>query len=475
MGRALYRKYRSKGFDEVIGQDHIIDTLKRSIKNQRISHAYLFTGPRGVGKTSVARILAHEVNGISYEDESVHLDIIEIDAASNRRIDEIRDLRDKVHIAPTSSKYKVYIIDEVHMLTREAFNALLKTLEEPPKHCIFILATTEAHKLPDTIISRTQRFEFKPITTSVAVKHLNEIAKKEAIDIDQEALTILADHGEGSIRDSISLLDQLSSYGNKITTETVEKFLGLPPKQTILSLLRAIDEGDAKSVIDLLNQLKEKGATSVLISSALSRAARESYIHNFSKSWLPEFIKALLSTPVKPDPEPYLEILLLETAINNQVHSSAEPESASDNSVQTQSSLPESEPEEPTADIEPAPEKISKPDAKLADLNGEGWEIVVEKSKAKAASIYTALRLASPEFSADKVILKFKFPLHQKKINQAKYKKLISDLIEETTGNKVVIQAIVDKNAEAPAKNILKTADINAISNIFPEAEMLES
>src|SRR3990167_7005159 len=140
MGQALYRKYRSKSLDDIVGQEHITDTLKRALKKGQISHAYLFTGPRGVGKTSVARILAHAVNGLEYSDDSAHLDIIEIDAASNRRIDEIRDLRDKVHVAPAAAKYKIYIIDEAHMLTREAFNALLKTLEEPPEHVIFILA-----------------------------------------------------------------------------------------------------------------------------------------------------------------------------------------------------------------------------------------------------------------------------------------------------------------------------------------------
>ncbi len=151
MSQALYRKYRSLKLKDVLGQDHIVSILQRALDKGKIAHAYLLSGPRGTGKTSVARILAHEINGLPYSDETSHIDIIEIDAASNRRIDEIRNLRDKVHILPTSSKYKVYIIDEVHMLTREAFNALLKTLEEPPEHVIFILATTEAHKLPETI------------------------------------------------------------------------------------------------------------------------------------------------------------------------------------------------------------------------------------------------------------------------------------------------------------------------------------
>src|SRR6476469_2845336 len=209
MGQALYRKYRSKSLKEIVGQEHITDTLAEAIKSGRLSHAYLFTGPKGVGKTSIARILAHEINVLPYDEQQTHIDIIEIDAASNRRIDEIRELRDKIHVAPALAKYKVYIIDEVHMQTREAFNALLKTLEEPPAHTIFILATTEAHKLPETIISRTQRFEFKPLAAGHMAKHLQKIAKSEKIDITPGAISLLAEFGGGSFRDSISFLDQL--------------------------------------------------------------------------------------------------------------------------------------------------------------------------------------------------------------------------------------------------------------------------
>src|SRR4051812_33147325 len=240
MGQALYRKYRSKSFSEVVGQKHVTDTLENAIKQGRISHAYLFTGPRGVGKTSVARILAHVVNELPYDETTVHLDIIEIDAASNRRIDEIRDLRDKVHISPASAKYKVYIIDEVHMLTREAFNALLKTLEEPPEHVIFVLATTEAHKLPETIISRTQQFNFKPVSVPKVAGHLQQIAINEKIKIDDPALQLLAEHGEGSFRDSIGMLDQLAANGKKIDETAVRNLLGLPSKKLITQLLGAI-------------------------------------------------------------------------------------------------------------------------------------------------------------------------------------------------------------------------------------------
>ena len=179
MGQALYRKYRSKSLSEVIGQDHITQTLSRAIKNGRIAHAYLFTGPKGVGKTSIARILAHEINGLDYSEYSAKaIDIIEIDAASNRKLEETKSLIEKVYVSPISAKFKVYIIDEVHMLTPESFNALLKTLEEPPEHVVFIMATTEAHKLPPTFISRTQRYTFKPIDSQKIADHLAYIAKE---------------------------------------------------------------------------------------------------------------------------------------------------------------------------------------------------------------------------------------------------------------------------------------------------------
>jgi DNA polymerase-3 subunit gamma/tau len=317
MGQALYRKYRSKSLSEVVGQDHITKTLQNALKNGKISHAYLFTGPRGVGKTSVARILAHEVNNLPYKSEAIHLDIIEIDAASNRRIDEIRDLRDKVNITPVSAKYKVYIIDEVHMLTREAFNALLKTLEEPPEHCIFILATTEAHKLPETIISRTQRFNFKPIEKQAAAKYLAHLAKQEKIDITSGALEILAQHGGGSFRDSIGMLDQLSSSGQKINEETVRLMLGLPSETSIVTLLKAVAEGESTETLNILEDLREQSASPSLIASSISAALRKQLIEGSINSWATDLLRALLEVPASAQPYENLEICLLEAAAKN--------------------------------------------------------------------------------------------------------------------------------------------------------------
>src|SRR4051812_87712 len=247
MGKALYRTYRSKSFDEVVGQDHITSTLAKAVKNGRISHAYLFTGPRGVGKTSVARILAHEVNGLPYGGEETNLDIIEIDAASNRRIDEIRELRDKVHTAPAASKYKVYIIDEVHMLTKEAFNALLKTLEEPPAHAVFILATTETDKLPETVVSRCQVFSFKKPSQKILKDMVLDVAKKEKYSLEPASAELIALLGDGSFRDTHGILQKVisSSKDKKISREEVEMVTGAPRGALINEFVAAFDEQSA--------------------------------------------------------------------------------------------------------------------------------------------------------------------------------------------------------------------------------------
>ena len=258
--RSLYRRYRPLKLSDVIGQEQVTKNLENSLKQGNVSHAYLFVGPRGCGKTSVARILAHEVNGFKYEIEDDYVDIIEIDGASNRGIDNIRELREKVMIAPTAGKYKVYIIDEVHMLTKEAFNALLKTLEEPPEHAIFIMATTDAYKVPVTITSRAQTYTFKLADAETMLQHLKKVCDAEGIKITEDALQVIVKKGGGSFRDSLSLLDQISTLSDtEITKEMVIAAMGLPQDEKIAELLFEYAAGDVVKITTLLRDLLASG------------------------------------------------------------------------------------------------------------------------------------------------------------------------------------------------------------------------
>jgi DNA polymerase-3 subunit gamma/tau len=290
MSQALYRKWRPQTFDQVVGQEHITGTLRNAIAAGRISHAYLFTGPRGTGKTTTARLLAKAVNCLDPDPaqrpcdkcttcaaitEGRLLDLVELDAASNRGIDEIRDLRDKIHFSPGEGKYKVYIIDEVHMLTEPAFNALLKTLEEPPPHAIFVLATTDPQKVPATIVSRCQRFDFRRLTLAEITSRLQKIVADEGLSAEPDALTLIARQATGAMRDAESLLDQLAASGGAITLALAQSTLGAGPIEIISAVAEGLADADTARGLDAINRALDRGADARQLARQITEHLRQ--------------------------------------------------------------------------------------------------------------------------------------------------------------------------------------------------------
>ena len=295
--QVIARKFRPQKFDELIGQNHVSQTLLNALKADRLHHALLLTGPRGTGKTTTARIIAKSLrcpNAVEFVpcnqcdiceeiNHSRSIDVIEIDGASNNGVDAIRELRDGVAIMPSSGKYKVYIIDEVHMLSTSAFNALLKTLEEPPSHVVFILATTEVHKIPATILSRCQRYDFRRIPTRESAALLKSICAKEHVEVEEDALWMLARLGDGSMRDSISLLDQLITFSNgKLSKEKVIELLGLSDQTLLLEVLAALIQRDLSLVLSIIRKLTSKGIEPLLFTKSLLQVLRDTLMIKIS-------------------------------------------------------------------------------------------------------------------------------------------------------------------------------------------------
>ena len=496
MGRALYREYRPTTLEGVVGQEHITRTLRNAVTKGAISHAYLLTGPKGVGKTSVARILAHEINGIPYSDESIHLDIIEIDAASNRKIDEIRDLREKVHIAPTSSKYKVYIIDEVHMLTREAFNALLKTLEEPPAHVVFILATTESHKVPETIISRTQRFSFKPINVGAVVEHLRMIAGKEKIKIDDSALKLIAEHGEGSFRDSISMLDQIAGFSlDKISSSDISALLGVPDDSVLQQIVSAVQNNDTDALFKATGQLRENGANSSKTAQQLIKVLRSNFVsgnNRLSPDRAIVLMKELLPLTGTNGTLQALEITLLNAVeytpsaqvTAQTVDKPAQKISETTNKqpdlseIHVDNIISEIVIEIPNEQTDKASEYVTTEPGLVDDNAGSSWNDVLGVLKSKHNTLYGVLRMAETKVESDKITLIFQFEFHKKQLHQTKNLATLRAIVDEKLGKGYKIESEVIKKQ---SKNVVEKPKTNpddnlsSVSNIFGGAELLES
>lgn len=455
MSQALYRKYRSRNLDEVLGQDHITSLLKSALKKGRVAHAYLLTGPKGTGKTSVARILAHQMNQLPYEDDKTHLDIIEIDAASNNGVDNIRDLREKAQVAPVAAKYKVYIVDEVHMLSKAAFNALLKTLEEPPEHIVFILATTDADKLPPTILSRVQQYYFRPISKQVISQHLKSIANSEGFKIDDAAADLIAEHAKGGFRDSLSLLDQLSTLSSKknpLTKDQVAASLGLSSQEKISELLQAHINQDAKATVKIIQEIEELGGDALIITKQLLSLAREQLLDN------PQLVR-LISELIEVTRHPHPDLKLLTVLMNYP------------NQATTLQSVPKPQVKLTSTEVKPAttavvasapkiamsvkePEASYKKPAEAAKpFTGDfNWQSMLDESKNQSMGLYGLIAKCSHEFQDGRLIIYAGNSFTQKKLDDAKNRPLLSQVLQKSQGADIEVEITNDQKPPTDPK-----------------------
>jgi len=523
---SLYRKYRPQKFADLVGEDHIRDTLLLAISENRIGHAYLFSGLRGTGKTTVARLLAKAANcqkrselnsakngepcGECQSCKEIalgkSLDIIEIDAASNRGIDEIRELRDKVKFAPANGKYKVFIIDEVHMLTAPAFNALLKTLEEPPKHAIFILATTEAHKIPATILSRVQRFDFRRIGKADIIKNLKIIAQKEKLNVNDDALEAIAVAADGSCRDSISILQQVASNLAEISIESVRNSLGLARSDEIIKLIFLIVDNKRQEAIKIVSEFIEAGVEASQIIKEIIEILRQTLLikissgevsfdqtaeriselnelaSKFSASQLNQmlsiFIEAgqlLKDSPIRTLP---IEMGIIEAAelvsqsTNQPISSDEKPgvkidrpkenlrPKADQPMVEKPKEIIEEKKLEPETIIEAQEIVVSDPVGDSAGgndskpLDEQLWKNILDKTKEHNHSLSALLRDAKPEgMVGDEIIVSVRFKFHHDKILEVKNREILEKIASEVLGRNCIIKCKIQdkKSANKPS------------------------
>ncbi|PLV59386.1 DNA polymerase III subunit gamma/tau [Thermotoga sp. KOL6] len=443
----LYRKYRPKTFAEVVDQDHVKKAIIGAIQKDSVAHGYIFAGPRGTGKTTLARILAKSLNCENRKgvepcnecrackeiDEGTFMDVIELDAASNRGIDEIRRIRDAVGYRPMEGKYKVYIIDEVHMLTKEAFNALLKTLEEPPSHVVFVLATTNLEKVPPTIISRCQVFEFRNIPEELIEKRLQEVAEAEGIDIEEEALRFIAKRAAGGLRDALTMLEQVWKFSEgKIDLETVHRALGLVPIQVVRDYVKAIFSGDVKKVFMVLDEVYYSGKDyEVLLQEAvedlIDDLERERGVYDVSPTDVVQVSRQLLSLlrEIKFAEEKQLVCKVGSAYITARFASekvSENPQKEKENIVQKNLGSEEKKKDEND------------------DFDSLFRELMEELKEKGDLSIFVALSLSEVSFDGKKVVISFD---SSKKMHYELMKKRlieIESLFSKKLGKRVVVE-----------------------------------
>ncbi len=512
--QVLYRKYRPQTFAEIAGQEHVVKTLKNSLASNKIAHAYLFAGPRGSGKTTIARLMAKALNCTEADgfkrpcnkcenclsfNEGKFLDLIEIDAASNRGIDEIRSLRENVRFGPSTGKYKVYLIDEAHMITKDAFNAFLKTLEEPPAYAVFILATTEAHRLLPTIVSRTQRFDFKRLSINELTSRLSELAKKEKVEIDAEALKLIAHEADGAARDAEGLLGQIIATGEKkITLENAEELLGLFSHRKIkelVSLALAKDQAGALNwlhntvnagydVNQLLKSLNHYVRKLIMISvspqlaeTAKADLAEEDFKHmaELAKkaptaelaNWLHVFSQAKNNFNNYPLPQMALEVAFINLLSNKELgiknYENAEGVKNQESRIKTEEKIiskpsiekpvlnssfviHNSTPEKPKEISVVSESKDNISDANILELVKSKWQEVITEVRPHNHSLSGFLMGMKPKEASSAVLtLSTKYSFHKDRLSEHKNKKIIEDAVEKVSGYKLSLNCVLEK------------------------------
>lgn len=487
----LYQKYRPQKFKDLVGQGYIKEILLNALKQHKISHAYLFSGPRGTGKTTTARLLAKALNCLKPQNDGEpcdkclnceaiklgkHMDLIEIDAASNRGIDDIRELRSKVMLATSQGKYKVYIIDEVHMLSREAFNALLKTLEEPPANVVFILATTEPYDVPETIVSRCQRFDFKPLDAAELTQLVAKVAEKEGIKIDKEIIQLIAVYAAGSSRDALSFLDQINSMRKPITLEKTKRVLGVVDFGGLVRIFDALIVRD-KIVLDLVKVELAKGYSAIHLINGLLRYLEDLiFIKNIDKTVsgaaleLKNKMKKQANQISNADLTLIFNLLIEARYLARDIENDSLPfEIALLKYLDNESKLNESVNPESTLIAEEKIEAIKKPSVDTTleksvkktkrDLNfkmddvefGEKWQKIIQELKEFNHSIATFLNKSNASLSAGKILVEVPFGLYQKILSQPKNNQKIHKVVHSVFHKPLDLEIFLKDSKEAEA------------------------